>query len=512
MSLIEDAGELIPGAKKALSKPRLQAYQPEPAPTAPGTTLRKLWPEPKWQRLHRDGLDKTTLARLYGLYYAIAPKPITHGRWSIKGIRITPEMWNDGYAQSVTFLRDGAEQCVSVDCVDALLSAYKEQFQHSTLQLYAAGRYTQKSLRSILSPGGKEAQYPRLLPHLNFPMRVNPKKITLFPIEFTHTETGERSFKLCELKRSGCSWYNETDHYTNDFDRYETAVAALQQFHYQDFETDAPSEAPPPYIPKKQTRHLLQRQRTLPDIAPDQLLQDFGFRGVQFGNYLPQTERRLFLSHTHDALVSLADILAVPKHWLGGGKLGIAFGARGHGFTAAHYELTLHVVNLTRFNGPGSIAHELCHSLDARMAQRWFAVDDLLSERLASGHLPRRQIPREHRTRFQAFQSLLDQCLALEDFVRCARNIGSQKRAAKYWTKPCELFARAFEAYIQDAAEARGIESQWLASGTKESDYDTTSQHPYPCGRERETMNQCFDENLKTLFGRNETPCTKSSR
>lgn len=46
-------------------------------------------------------------------------------------------------------------------------------------------------------------------------------------------------------------------------------------------------------------------------------------------------------------------------------RLGIAFGARGRGRALAHYESALHVINLTKLKGAGSLAHEWGHALDA---------------------------------------------------------------------------------------------------------------------------------------------------
>ena len=46
------------------------------------------------------------------------------------------------------------------------------------------------------------------------------------------------------------------------------------------------------------------------------------------------------------------------------GTLSIAFGARGSGNAAAHYEPLRKVINLTKMHGAGSLAHEWWHGLD----------------------------------------------------------------------------------------------------------------------------------------------------
>ncbi|CAM3654047.1 LPD1 domain-containing protein [Bordetella flabilis] len=104
------------------------------------------------------------------------------------------------------------------------------------------------------------------------------------------------------------------------------------------------------------------------DIQADDLLEHFGFRGVEFGNWLPQDERQQVLNMAFDALCDLAAALKVPPKGLSlGGNLGVAFGSRGSGgrnAALAHYEPARRVINLTRMNGAGFLAHEWMHALD----------------------------------------------------------------------------------------------------------------------------------------------------
>jgi len=68
--------------------------------------------------------------------------------------------------------------------------------------------------------------------------------------------------------------------------------------------------------------------------------------------------------------MDMADILGIDEKALGfGGRLGMAFGARGTGnaggaTAAATYEPVHRVVNITKMNGGGSSGHELFHALD----------------------------------------------------------------------------------------------------------------------------------------------------
>jgi len=104
------------------------------------------------------------------------------------------------------------------------------------------------------------------------------------------------------------------------------------------------------------------------DIVADDLLEHFGFRGVEFGNWLPQDERQQVLNMAFDSLCDLSAALKLPPKGLSlNGTLAVAFGSRGSGgkrAALAHYEPARTVINLTRMNGAGSLAHEWMHALD----------------------------------------------------------------------------------------------------------------------------------------------------
>lgn len=96
-------------------------------------------------------------------------------------------------------------------------------------------------------------------------------------------------------------------------------------------------------------------------------LDDFGFRGGEFGNWLNEKDRQVSLNYGYDALKDLAKALDIADRDISlGGNLSIAFGARGQGLSgaSAHYEPMRHVINLTKMNGAGSLAHEWFHALD----------------------------------------------------------------------------------------------------------------------------------------------------
>ena len=99
--------------------------------------------------------------------------------------------------------------------------------------------------------------------------------------------------------------------------------------------------------------------------ASQTLLDDFGFRGAEYGNWVDSADAREHTQRAGEALADMAEVLGLdPKHVSFNGRLGIAFGARGHGHANAHYEPSRKVINLTRTRGGGTLAHEWAHALD----------------------------------------------------------------------------------------------------------------------------------------------------
>ncbi|WP_295986299.1 PLxRFG domain-containing protein [uncultured Variovorax sp.] len=103
------------------------------------------------------------------------------------------------------------------------------------------------------------------------------------------------------------------------------------------------------------------------DVKDSDFTSTFGFRGVEFGNWNNQADRQQLLNDAYDGLLDLADVMGLPPRAISlNGELALAFGARGSGLSGAraHYEPAKAVINLTKMNGAGSLAHEWFHALD----------------------------------------------------------------------------------------------------------------------------------------------------
>lgn len=109
-------------------------------------------------------------------------------------------------------------------------------------------------------------------------------------------------------------------------------------------------------IPLKLIRH----------ITGDDYMNDFGFRAGEFGNWMSENDRQASLDMGYLALENLCQALGLASSSVSfNGRLAIAFGARGRSSARAHYEPMRDVINLTKMNGAGALAHEWGHALDA---------------------------------------------------------------------------------------------------------------------------------------------------
>lgn len=119
-------------------------------------------------------------------------------------------------------------------------------------------------------------------------------------------------------------------------------------------------------------------KRTGPDyrngveITGQHYLDTFGFRGGEFGNWMNQNDRQTSLNMGFEALKDLASALKISdKDIAYQGTLAIAFGARGSGNAAAHYEPLRTVINLTKCTGPVPWHMNGGMDLTIILVQRW---------------------------------------------------------------------------------------------------------------------------------------------
>lgn len=133
-------------------------------------------------------------------------------------------------------------------------------------------------------------------------------------------------------------------------------------------------------------------------VVGQDFLDDYGIRGGQFGNWMSEQDRRFSLDMAWDAFHDMAVAWGIDDHDMSmGGKLGMAWGARGRTAALAHYEPYQKVINLTKMKGAGSLAHEMVH-----------AFDDILGQDVGIGgcarKLNRSRLPEELRDLYDAMR------------------------------------------------------------------------------------------------------------
>ncbi|HFU4995655.1 TPA: LPD38 domain-containing protein [Escherichia coli] len=269
-------------------------------------------------------------------------------------------------------------------------------------------------------------------------------------------------------------------------------------------------------ISREEQRNATNRDRTGPerrkgDVSPEQFSDAFGFRGVQFGNYVEGPRRQADLNRAYDSLHDLADVLNVPTKALSlNGRLGLAFGVRGKGKAAAHYEPGEVAINLTKGNGPGALAHEWFHSLDNYFGRYDVSTDgkitsggDYMTEAQRAGRVFKdgRYVDAEYPVRqevYDAFKGVM-KAINSSDMPRRSALL-DEVRSKPYWSTDVEMAARAFERYVQDKARTAGVENDYLVNIRKAPEHNTDNTWAYPTNAELDGgIRDAFDHLFSTL-------------
>lgn len=290
-------------------------------------------------------------------------------------------------------------------------------------------------------------------------------------------------------------------------------------------------------------------EKRVPDarVNNETLMKNLGFKSVQLGNYVEDDSAKEHIRQTIGAMEDMSKMLGVDFALINKNKgLSIAFGARGGGRFLAHYEPTNNIINITKKRGDGSFGHEYAHFLDWTMGKRgklsgqYFkgmrryyremkpAID--LMQAILEGKgiksdktfKPEAEFDTElyynerilqFRKDGNSIEEAIKQFGDSEEKLQSIANVYREEVSGKvqintkefgwtsefyakskkaggnnsYWTQKHELFARAFQAYLEDKMIENGIENNYLTRPTKDLDV-------YPQGVEREAFNKLFDK------------------
>lgn len=542
---IEDFGEKISGARKeyaAAYKDRMAEAMKTDVLAQP---LSKSWPEPNYQKLIDAGYDKTIVGLVRSMRDEIPNKP---------GKSYRQKTW----AAQVELLRDTADKLLNdPEFADKFVGDMKKS-EHLKLddaingraELYALLGH-EKSLKGIRITRGIYGVYEGI--------PYKPAKIIW---EVTKDAKATAFFNMPKTLGSGDTRQDAIDAFSKTYstldtskeksaktkfelyaDRHAKAGDKGQYFigkkvgrnviHIKDgFDTVKEARA---YISdhNEELTSILEQKKAIPherydinqprvgqdmrnaqDVTPQMFSDAFGFRGVQFGNYVEGARRQKDLNDAYDALMDLAAVLDVPPKALSlNGELGLAFGARGTGGkhpASAHYEPEQIVINLTKGNGAGSLAHEWWHSLDnyfsrLRGKSDGYATDGLdvsLAARGADYNFKDEGIRKEMIDAFGAVVKAINGT-AIRQRARSLDN----RRTKEYWGTGIEMSARSFERYVIAKLHDNGFSNDYLSNVVSEEYWNAAEalgigeggSYPYPTESELPAIRAGFDKFFQTI-------------
>ncbi|HDM8429154.1 TPA: hypothetical protein P0O11_001435 [Yersinia enterocolitica] len=531
---IDDFGEELKGAAKhkwgQLAESLKADHDIEEIKKQP---LSKLFPHPDYAKMHENGIEPEKLALLAALRSIIPTKPGSPyklNQWAeqVKGVRDLANSIINSHASVddiKTIFRSKSSLRSAADTIDLISQFKPEQMAEASKYAIHSGHYTYfdgksypggKTLYQLITPRGVIANISagsmaELLPKAKafIETQLNSDKGEAVPKQAKleiYTRRADKSvfigykgaMGVLPLK-AGFKTPNEARAYLSE-NRAEIE-AKLDKLRKTSREEQRKATNEP--------RTGIERRKG--NVTPEQFSDAFGFRGVQFGNYVEGARRQTELNDAYDSLVDMAELLNVPPKSLSlNGELGLAFGARGKGGAKAHYEPRQVVINLTKGNGAGSLAHEWFHALD-----NYFGTYDVHGE--ASGKHSSEFITERKRPRYEfsggkrqeiihpvrqevhdAFKSAVDKVTHSGMMERAALLDGGRSKA--YWTTKLEMSARAFERYLLDKAQSKGITNDYLVNLRKADEHANPETYAYPTEAELNGgVRQAFDHLFQTI-------------
>lgn len=524
-AVIGDFGERLHGARKdyaALLKDSAEL-------DARAEPLSKSWPEPDYQKLLDGGADPFIVGFIRAARDEVPTKPQT--AWKL-----------DGWVKSVALLRDVSSKLLSgeIDKGKVASELDSEKFWRlrasvgSRAELYQEFGHT-RSLKGVTMAEHHYMQYrgeknvrkwvieqaAKATAFSNWPRELavgNSReevlaafKERLSSLDLGAKAKGQPQFVIYGKRGQQGAWIGKKiGREYIDLKRLDDVKAArvFMAEKLDELESllakykETPLERRPDNHPRVGDDH-----RNGAPVTPEVFAQTFGFRGVQFGNYVEQGRRQSDLNESFDALMDMAAVLGLPPRALSlNGRLGLAFGARGKGgkgAPAAHFERGNVVINLTKGGGPGSLAHEWWHAVDNYFAR---ASVEESTDYVTAGATVDRLRP-QMREAFKAVQT------ATHSPILRRRAAELDKRRGKpYWNTPHELSARAFESYVIAKLQDQGAANDYLANVVDEKVWNITEEaraeffgrekaesYPYPGQAEMPAVRAAFDSFFQTV-------------
>ncbi|MGY3876357.1 LPD38 domain-containing protein [Aeromonas enteropelogenes] len=542
-SKITDFGEKIGGARKDTWAEYRDTVEGETAEQIKELPLSKAWPAPAYDKLIESGVDRQAVAIARAARDAIPAKP--RNSYKVKN-----------WAGTVKNMRDIAlgllDGSIDVDKARSVMWSSNLRNAHAIInkaELYQAVGH-QRSLADLELSSGSYSLYdgikydpPKSIWTIsreskssafgNWPRTVasgasKAEVISEFKRHYEQLTSQESKPKAVSFdiyssdnrkswivgKKVGRNYLALTEPFEKvsdarqyRADKYDELVSKLEKA------KEIPRERRDINLPR-----VGEDMRGGADVTPELFGKAFGFRGVEFGNWVEQGRRQQDLNNAYDALMDMAAVLGIsPKSLSLNGELGLAFGARGSGGVnpaAAHYEPGKVVINLTKMNGAGSLGHEWWHALDGYFSRMRGQSGDMMTEArdvalsaMGSQYIHRGTVRKEMIDAFGAVNRAIKQTSLKER----SRKL-DDKRSKDYWTTDRELSARAFESYLIAKLQDQNASNDYLANIVSEKSWDAEAalgmrldgSYPYPTAGEIPAIRAGFDQFFDTIQERDE--------
>ena len=240
------------------------------------------------------------------------------------------------------------------------------------------------------------------------------------------------------------------------------------------------------------------------EIGVPRLLAEFNFRSLHFGRSVTKKEQRLIIPAIYESACDLCDILDIDHASLGlKGRLSIGVGLKMKKRGAGHYTTANSMINLTRVSGAGAFAHEWVHALDHYLASAHY------QHRFLSGLLSSKKLHDEVLATCDGAKPLQVLLTGLRysdlsgegeysQYIKSAA-LEDMRKKYTYAADPAELFARAFELWVDAELRMRNRFNLYLSSqhGTP---YPKVASNFYPGDGERERIVHVVKDNISALL------------
>ncbi len=206
------------------------------------------------------------------------------------------------------------------------------------------------------------------------------------------------------------------------------------------------------------------------DVTEEALCERFGLRGIQYGNWMTQKDRQEHLNAAFDGLQDIQAVIGLddprsvglPRKTPDGDgtlrqPLALALGARGRGGrAAAHYEPSLHVINMTKTKGAGCLLHEWTHAADwllgAELSQGATTPASRIPGNLVSEHLQTLKSAVKDTNKAERRQSVVEK--ARDMVVPIISNTMISKNIQEYMESSLRYyFIRVYQKELMDCFE-----------------------------------------------------------